>query len=387
MAIDLKKILTEKGWEDTAPECKGKDKELLKTLSLYASHEEDEFDLRVKTLGKVAALASTLKSANEVKTDADAVKYLVAMIAATKTKQAEIAKAKAEASKTQAAAQKKADADAKKKEEAEQKAAQKEAGTEEDEEEEEDSDSIEKLKKAFMTLKTAKMPYYFLVCEAKPYGLVVSKKDIRKSMLHKKELATLAGGNTRPPKSGTCRRESNTLVFEMEKPPAGLARILQKWIKTSTSLGFKVMVGTESAEDEEPGAPGAEVKAGGAQQAADAKAAANEKAAAAKQAAAEKAAAAKQAAEEKKALEERRALFKKSRAAWITVKAKAEADLEKVKDGARMAYLTDPKQYPKVVKGCKDIDDILDHLDDELRDTLDQYAATPLGNKAKLHTL
>ena len=54
-----------------------------------------------------------------------------------------------------------------------------------------------------------------------------------------------------PAKVGTGRRESSKLIFEMEKPVPGLARILQKWIKNSTGLGFKVMVGTESAEDEE----------------------------------------------------------------------------------------------------------------------------------------
>ena len=37
--------------------------------------------------------------------------------------------------------------------------------------------------------------------------------------------------------------------------------------------------------------------------------------------------------------------------------------------------------------GCKAIDAILDNLDDALRDTLDQYASTPLRNQTKLHTL
>jgi hypothetical protein len=83
-------------------------------------------------------------------------------------------------------------------------------------------------------------------------------------------------------------------------------------------------------------------------------------------------------------LEGRRRDLKKARAAWVAVKNKAEADLEKVKEGARMAYLADAKQFPKIAQGCKDIDDLLDHLDDELRDTLDQYLSTPLKNKPKL---
>ena len=40
-----------------------------------------------------------------------------------------------------------------------------------------------------------------------------------------------------------------------------------------------------------------------------------------------------------------------------------------------------------MVEGCKEIDAILDSLDDELRDTLDQYASTPIRNQAKLHQL
>ncbi len=86
-------------------------------------------------------------------------------------------------------------------------------------------------------------------------------------------------------------------------------------------------------------------------------------------------------------LEDRRRELKKARAAWVAVKIKAEADLEKVKEGARQAYMADPDQFPKVVQGCKDIDAILEHLDDDLRDTLDQYVATPVKNQTKLVSL
>ena len=71
----------------------------------------------------------------------------------------------------------------------------------------------------------------------------------------------------------------------------------------------------------------------------------------------------------------------------MKVKAGAEQDLEKVKDGAHMAYLADAAQFPKIVAGCKAIDDILDHLDDDLRDTLDQYASTPLRDQRRLEKL
>lgn len=83
-------------------------------------------------------------------------------------------------------------------------------------------------------------------------------------------------------------------------------------------------------------------------------------------------------------LEDRRRELKKARAAWVAVKTKAEEDLEKVKEGAHREYMADPDQYPKVVQGCKSIDDILDNLDDDLRDTLDQYVSTPLKNQPKL---
>src|SRR5262245_17873401 len=86
-------------------------------------------------------------------------------------------------------------------------------------------------------------------------------------------------------------------------------------------------------------------------------------------------------------LEDRRRELKKARAAWAAVKIKAEADLEKVKEGARRAYMADADQFPKIVQGCKDIDAILDHLDDDLRDTLDQYVATPVKNQTKLLSL
>ena len=113
-------------------------------------------------------------------------------------------------------------------------------------------DSVTRLKKNLQTLKVSQKPYYFLVCDAKPYGLVVSKRDISKSMQHRKELAQLAGGTGRPPKFGQCFFEgTNKLVFEMVRAPSGLARNLQKWIKDNTGLGLKVTVGDESSEDAE----------------------------------------------------------------------------------------------------------------------------------------
>jgi hypothetical protein len=86
-------------------------------------------------------------------------------------------------------------------------------------------------------------------------------------------------------------------------------------------------------------------------------------------------------------LEDRRREFKRARAQWVTVKQRAEADIEKVKAGARMTYIADAAQFPKIVAGCKAIDTILDNLDDDLRDTLDRYASTPLRAQDKLAAL
>ena len=86
-------------------------------------------------------------------------------------------------------------------------------------------------------------------------------------------------------------------------------------------------------------------------------------------------------------LQDRRRQFKLARAQWVLVKKRAEEDLELVKAGARKVYRADAAQFPKVVAGCKAIDAILDHLDDELRDTLDLYASTPLRAQGKLADL
>jgi len=87
------------------------------------------------------------------------------------------------------------------------------------------------------------------------------------------------------------------------------------------------------------------------------------------------------------ALQDRRREFKRARAQWVVVKKRAESDLELVKAGAKKAYAADPAQFPKVVAGCAAIDEILDHLDDELRDTLDRYASTPIRSQNKIEAL
>lgn len=277
MAADIK-ILDEKAWGTIASKNGLKDKDLQKALLSYWMLEDDDFDWRIKWLGKISAMAATLKKSKEAAGIPEVVKYLTQMSTTATAQVAEVTKAKALAAKTAAVAEKKEDATAGG------------AAGEEDEEEEEEGDTIAKLTSALKSIKTAKAPYFCLICDAKPYGLIISKKDVRKSAQAKKDLAQLAGGSTRPPKIGTCSWDGSKLVFDVEKPPSGLARIFQKWIKDNTGLGIKVMVGAESADDDsgdtadgataDAGAPGAKGTAAGAGDAPSGKGAASAEAAA-----------------------------------------------------------------------------------------------------------
>ncbi len=82
-----------------------------------------------------------------------------------------------------------------------------------------------------------------------------------------------------------------------------------------------------------------------------------------------------------------RKLFVQARKKWVDARNKAEQDLEKVKDGVRSHYIDDVEQYPIAVKKLKELDDIMDNLNHELRDALDEYVHTPLNKKEELHEL
>lgn len=244
-------VLTEEGWKEVAPECKGKDKDLLKALFFYWTLEDDDFEFRGKALGKIAALAGTLKGANEVKSDRDAVKYLADVVTAVKAKQTELVKAKAEAEKAAATTQKKAEAEAKKRADEEAEAEAEEEGGEESEEEDEDDsgDYRENLKTVFKRLKSTKeLVYHFIVCDAKPQcGLILSKQRITSK--HKTDLTKLTGSK-RFLKPGTCYVDGGKLVLDMEKAPSGLAVKIKKAFKYFTGLNIGVVVGDQSDEKE-----------------------------------------------------------------------------------------------------------------------------------------
>jgi len=334
--MNPKTILTEEGWDEVAPDCKGKDKELRRALMFYWSLEDDDFDFRGKALGKIAALAGTLKAANEVKGNRDAVKHLTDMIGASKVKQGELTKAKAEAekgkalaAKAAAATQKKADADAK----AREKEAEGEEGPEEDEEEQETGDYRETLLSAFKKLKSSKeLEYNFIVCDAKPQvGLWMSKQLINAK--HKAELTKATGGSKRFLKPGKCRVESGKLVFDMDDPPAGLAAKLRKSFKYFTGLNVGVILGDQSDEDEE-GQPDAGPKA------------------------------------QAPAPPPRPALIK-APSVWQNTRQGIEANIGKLKAAIRKDFASEgPDMVAEVEENMKSLDRVLDKLDLRLSDVL-----------------
>jgi hypothetical protein len=249
------KLLTESAWKGIVAKSKVKDNGLQRALAAYEKLDEQEHEARLKAIGTVSQLVPALKRAKDVAASEQVVDYLTDLAAVAEAARREIAQAKivaekaaAAAAKTEEAAGKKAEAEAKQQQEEEE-----EANEEDDDEEDENEDSTKKLLTALRILKTAKKPFYFLACDKKPYGLIISKKDIRKNALAKKELAKIAGGTKRQPKLGECSWANNTLVLDMLKPPSGLARFLKKWIKDTTGLTMKVMVGTQTDDEEEEG--------------------------------------------------------------------------------------------------------------------------------------
>lgn len=230
-------LFTEQGWKAVASKHKIKDNGLLKALIDYQKLAEDQYDGRLAAAALVSKLAGALRKDKQVAANTSVVKYLADLVDFADAVRGEIIKGKAAAEKSAA--------------QAKQRQHSPHADEQNEEEDEETGDVIVRLKRALQSLKNSKEPFYFLACDAKPYGLVVSRKNIKSSAQHRKELVTLAGGSTRPPKFGTCRRDGNNLLFDMETPAPGLARILQKWIKINTGLPLKITVGDESADDED----------------------------------------------------------------------------------------------------------------------------------------
>jgi len=380
------KFLSDVGWKDIAAKNNVKDNGLLKKLADFKRVGEDKHDDAVKLLDEALKLASQLKK--DKKTAPAAGKYLDELTAAAETATREVTKAKAEAEKSakaKAEAEKKAQAAAAKK------------GDDDDEEEEESPELLTtKLKPLLRLVAKGERMHALVAKSGKQVVVMLSRKPIPPA--RRKMLADQLGGGSTKYYPGHCGLEAGATTFVLKAEVAGMSKLIKVALLEQTGLRVNKIKcrgedgDDDDGDDEEGGAPAAE---GAPEEAAAPEASAEPEqeqsrapapppAAAADEAGAAEAPATPQQME---VLEDRRREFKRARAGWVSVKARAEADLEKVKDGVRMAYMADAEQFPKIVAGCKEIDSILDNLDDELRDTLDQYASTPLRNQKKLHQL
>ena len=384
------KFLSDVGWKDIAAKNSVKDNGLLKKLADFKRVGENKHDDALKLLDEALKLAGQLKK--DKKTAPAAAKYIDEMTAAAETAMREIAKEKAEADKS-----------AKAKAEAE-KNAKAEAAKNADHDDEEDGESPEllttKLKPLLRQVAKGETMHTLMAKSGKQVVVMLSRKPIPPA--RRKMLADQLGGGSTKYYPGHCQLEAGAMTFVLKAEVAGMSKLVKAALLEQTGLRLPKLKcrgedGDDSDDDEVPAADGAGEQAAAPAAAVPPKEAAAKRASAAPEQAAAGAtpppAPSAEAAEppptpqQIEVLDDRRREFKKARAAWVTVKARAEADLEKVKDGVRMAYMADPEQFPKVVAGCKEIDAILDNLDDELRDTLDQYASTPLRNQKKLRAL
>lgn len=390
--MSTSKFLSDGGWKDTAAKNNVKDNGLLKKLADFKRIDENQHDEALEALDQALKLAGQIKK--DKKTPAAAGKYLDDVLAAAALAVRDLTKAKAEADKA-----------AKAKAELEKKAraqAAKEADVEGDDEEEDSPELLTSMLKPLLRLVAKGQTIPTLVAKSgKKVVVLLSRRPIAPS--RRKMLAEYLGGGTTKYYPGHCCLEAGMTTFVLKAEVAGMSKLVKAALLEQTGLRMsKVRCRGEDGDDDDnddgDAAQASALVSGVASKSEDVTAAVADdeaeqaEAAAAPAAAAPPAPAAEEAeapatAKQIEVLEDRRRDFKRARAAWVTVKARAEGDLEKVKDGVRMAYLTDPEQFPKVVAGCKEIDSILDNLDDELRDTLDQYASTPLRQQKKLQQL
>lgn len=168
---------------------------------------------------------------------------LASLLSAAEAERSQTVKAKATAAKADAAAQEKADAEAKHKEVAgaADEVAQRDYGV--------------KLLDAVQKLKSTKgLTYEFIVCDAKPLGLMVAKEI---SAAHRAQLLKLTGGKRFFP-AGTCSFVDGKYQFSLENPISGLAPRLQESIKHFTGKKLPIVAGGESADGAAEETPPAE---------------------------------------------------------------------------------------------------------------------------------
>jgi hypothetical protein len=379
------KVLTDSAWKDVLAKNKGvKDNGLLKVLADIKKVDEDDHDDAQKALDEVLKLIGQLKKSKEIAAAPAVGKFLAELASAVDSASRDVDKARAEASKVnkaKAEAEKKAHAEAAKK------------GDEEDEDEEESPELLTTKLKPLLRLVAKGETMHTLVAKSgKQVVVMLSRKPIPPA--RRKMLAEQLGGGSTKYYPGHCSLEAGATTFALKAEVAGMSKLIKAALLGQTGLRVnKVKCRGEDGDDDdgdedESGAQGAAGKTEEtAATAASAAPAAGAGATTMPRAAVTEAPDGPASPRQIEVLEDRRREFKRARAAWVSVKARAEADLEKVKDGVRMAYMADADQFPKIVAGCKEIDSILDNLDDELRDTLDQYASTALRSQKELHQL
>ncbi len=318
------KLLTEAGWKAAARDAKVRDKDLRRALLEYQGLDEEEHELRLEALAKLAAHAGALRKA--VAELPELAAYLARLIAAAQAERREIQKAKADADKLAAKA-----------------AVLEDDEGEDDEAGEDEEDGTEdyplQLTKALDKLKAATKPFHFLVCLARPF-CVVGISPTRITGKRRARLAQVAGGNHRFLKPGSCRREGGELFFDMNDPPPGLARELLRSIKHFTGKKLKVTAGGESAEDE----GGAQVAAGGAGRRAGVSAALP---------------------------------LEKTPEVWNATRRAVRTRLDQLKTAVRKAFAGEGAGVAAgIEKSIQELDRVFQRLDDDLSERLERAAAS-----------
>jgi len=232
------KLLTESGWKTLASKWKVKENGLQRALAGYEKLDSKEYDERLKTIDLVSKLADALRKTNYVTYVPVVAKYLDQVVDAADSQKSEITQAKVFAQKQQAAAasaQKKAD----------------DAQSKEHKQEEEQEAKYEvKLLAAFAKLKSSKgLAYEFILCDARPLCAIMVAKKI--TPRHKEELTKITDGGKRFLHPGTCQFENGKFAFTVDQPVAGLARKLQASILHFTGKKLAILVGLESAEEDD----------------------------------------------------------------------------------------------------------------------------------------
>jgi hypothetical protein len=240
------KPLTEAGWKAVVQKFKLKDTTLQKQLFLLTTFDGSEFDDLAKGLASVIQFANAVKKSREACAIHDVTKYLAMLISAAEAEQRGVAKDKAIFEKA-AVAQKKTDAEAKQHDKEDQKAPD---DAKEALEAREAGEFAAHLMSALMALKSTKDAVYeFVICDAKPPGIMVAKKI---SPSHKAQLTKLTAG-TRFLPIGSCTFTDGKFNFNLDNPVPGLARKVQAAIKNHTGKKLPILAGNESAgEDDEP---------------------------------------------------------------------------------------------------------------------------------------